>query len=60
MEVHDRLAGYRTAAARLAGLEAVPCWVREMTDDAAFMALVLANSQSGHRQVNEPNVELAA
>jgi hypothetical protein len=36
VEVHDRLAG----------LEAVPCWVREMTDDAAFMALVLANSQS--------------
>jgi hypothetical protein len=29
-----------------AGLDAVPCWVREMTDDEAFMALVLANSQS--------------
>jgi hypothetical protein len=29
-----------------AGLEAVPCWVREMDDEEAFMALVLANSQS--------------
>jgi ParB-like chromosome segregation protein Spo0J len=27
-------------------LDAVPCWVREMTDNAAFIALVLANSQS--------------
>jgi ParB-like chromosome segregation protein Spo0J len=36
---------HRAAAARAAGLKAVPCWVREM-DDAAFMALVLANSQS--------------
>jgi hypothetical protein len=47
VEVHDRLAGHhRATAARAAGLDAVPCWVREMDDDAAFMALVLANSQS--------------
>jgi len=37
---------HRFAAARGAGLEAVPCWVREMDDDEAFMALVLANAQS--------------
>jgi ParB family chromosome partitioning protein len=37
---------HRVAAARAAGLETVPCWVREMDDDEAFMALVLANSQS--------------
>jgi ParB-like chromosome segregation protein Spo0J len=37
---------HRAAAVRAAGLKAVPCWVREMDDDAAFMALVLANSQS--------------
>jgi ParB-like chromosome segregation protein Spo0J len=29
-----------------AGLTAVPCWVREMSDDDAFMALVLSNAQS--------------
>jgi ParB/RepB/Spo0J family partition protein len=37
---------HRAAAAQAAGLDAVPCWVREMDDDAAFMTLVLANSQS--------------
>jgi ParB/RepB/Spo0J family partition protein len=33
----------RAEAARVAGLEEVPCWVREMTDDEAYMALVLDN-----------------
>jgi len=37
---------HRVAAAHKAGLDAVPCWVREMTDDDAFMALVLSNAQS--------------
>jgi ParB-like chromosome segregation protein Spo0J len=37
---------HRKAAAGLAGLVTVPCWVREMDDEEAFMALVLANSQS--------------
>jgi hypothetical protein len=37
---------HRAAAARAAGLKAVPCWVRAMDDDEAFIALVLANSQS--------------
>jgi hypothetical protein len=37
---------HRKAAAGLAGLVTVPCWVREMGDEEAFMALVLANSQS--------------
>jgi ParB-like chromosome segregation protein Spo0J len=37
---------HRVAAARAAGLDEVSCWVREMDDEAAFMALVLANSQS--------------
>jgi ParB-like chromosome segregation protein Spo0J len=41
------LAGHhRAAAARAAGLDAVSCRVRAMDDDEAFMALVLANSQS--------------
>jgi ParB-like chromosome segregation protein Spo0J len=29
-----------------AGIATVPCWMREMSDEGAFMALVLANSQS--------------
>jgi ParB-like chromosome segregation protein Spo0J len=35
---------HRAAAARACGLSAVSCWVRDMDDDAAFMALVPANS----------------
>jgi len=46
-DVFQIVAGHhRAAAARGAGLDAVPCWVREMSDEEAFMALVLANSQS--------------
>ena len=36
----------RGEALHRAGLTAVPCWVREMSDDDAFMALVLSNAQS--------------
>lgn len=36
---------HRHAAAKQAGLATVPCWVREMDDDAAYMALVTSNSQ---------------
>jgi ParB family chromosome partitioning protein len=35
----------RHAAAQKAGLDAVPCWVREMDDATAYMALVLNNAQ---------------
>lgn len=37
---------HRTLAAKQAGLSEVPCWVREMTDDEAYMQLVLCNTQS--------------
>lgn len=37
---------HRFLAASRAGLSSVPCWVREMDDDAAYMALVTCNSQS--------------
>jgi hypothetical protein len=33
-------------AAERAGLDDVPCWVREMTDEEAYMQLVLCNTQS--------------
>jgi site-specific DNA-methyltransferase (adenine-specific) len=36
---------HRWEAARRAGLAEVPCWVRDMDDDAAYMALVTSNSQ---------------
>jgi len=36
---------HRAKAARRSGLESVPCWVRDMDDDEAFMQLVLGNSQ---------------
>ena len=36
---------HRHAAAIKAGQDAVPCWVREMDDDAAYMALVTSNTQ---------------
>lgn len=37
---------HRVLAATQAGLKTVPCWVREMTDEDAYMALVLNNAQS--------------
>src|SRR5262245_11300894 len=37
---------HRVLAAHEAGLVAVPCWVREMSDEDAYMALRLTNTQS--------------
>jgi N6-adenosine-specific RNA methylase IME4 len=36
---------HRYEAAKRAGLAQVPCWVRDMDDEAAYMALVTSNSQ---------------
>lgn len=36
---------HRRLAAEKAGLTEVPCWVREMSDDDAYMALALNNAQ---------------
>lgn len=36
---------HRLEAAKRAGLKTVPCWVKEMTDEEAFMELVLSNQQ---------------
>jgi phage N-6-adenine-methyltransferase len=36
---------HRTKAAEEAGIEKVPCWVREMDDTEAFMQLVMCNAQ---------------
>src|SRR5262245_38597379 len=42
--VYQIVAGHqRHAAATRAGLDSVPCWVREMADEEAYMALVLDN-----------------
>lgn len=35
---------HRHASAVAAGLDSVPCWVRDMDDHEAFMRLVLANT----------------
>lgn len=37
---------HRWLAAQKAGLSEVPCWVKEMTDEQAYMELVLCNTQS--------------
>lgn len=36
---------HRLEAAKRAGVDSVPCWVRELDDDAAYMALVTSNAQ---------------
>lgn len=36
---------HRLAAAKQAGLTELPCWVREMSDEAAFFALIKNNRQ---------------
>jgi len=36
---------HRVEAAKRAGLAEVPCWVKDLDDDEAFMQLVLANTQ---------------
>lgn len=44
---HQILSGHhRVEAAKRAGLAEVPCWVKELDDDEAFMQLVLCNEQS--------------
>jgi ParB-like chromosome segregation protein Spo0J len=44
--VHQILSGHhRVAAAMRAGVAEVPCWVKDLDDDEAFMQLVLANTQ---------------
>lgn len=43
---YEILSGHhRHEAAKRCGLDSVPCWVREMDDDEAFMLLVLENTQ---------------
>jgi len=43
---YEILSGHhRTEAARRVGLASVPCWVRDMDDDEAFMQLILTNAQ---------------
>lgn len=37
---------HRWLAAQQAGLKELPCWVREMSNDEAYMQLVLCNTQS--------------
>jgi ParB/RepB/Spo0J family partition protein len=45
-EGYQIIAGHhRRLAAAKAGLSEVPCWVREMSDDDAYMALLLDNAQ---------------
>lgn len=45
-DTHQIISGHhRLEAAKRAGIESVPCWVRDMDDDDAYMALVTSNSQ---------------
>lgn len=37
---------HRLLAAQQAGINELPCWVRELSDDDAYMQLVLCNTQS--------------
>lgn len=44
--VHQIVVGHhRVEAAKRAALATMPCWVKEMSDEEAFMLLVLSNSQ---------------
>jgi ParB/RepB/Spo0J family partition protein len=46
-ETYQIIAGHhRLLAAQDAELETVPCWVRNMNDEDAYMALLLSNTQS--------------
>lgn len=42
---------HRWLAGKQAGLETLPCWVREMDDDEAYMQLVLGNVQGELRPI---------
>ena len=55
---------HRKAAAMKAGIDAVPCWVRELDDEAAYMELRRCNSQgelspleSGMHALNLPEAK---
>ena len=46
-ETYKIISGFhRWLAAQKASLETVPCWVREMSDEDAYMALLLTNTQN--------------
>jgi ParB-like chromosome segregation protein Spo0J len=47
-------------SARREGLKAVPAWVREYSDEEAFMQLVQANAQSGLTALEHGRHALAA
>jgi protein gp37/ParB-like chromosome segregation protein Spo0J len=51
---------HRVEAARREKLESVPAWVREYTDEEAFMQLALANAQSGLTALERGRHALAA
>jgi ParB-like chromosome segregation protein Spo0J len=45
-DVYQIISGHhRVEAARKCGMSEVPCWVRDMDDDEAFMQLALSNAQ---------------
>lgn len=47
MSAYQIISGHhRWLAAQKAGLDEVPCWIREMSDAEAYMQLVLCNTQS--------------
>jgi len=51
---------HRTEAARRAGLADVPAWIREYTNEEAFMQLALANAQTGLTPLERGRHALAA
>ena len=46
---------HRVKAALAVGLESVPCWVEEMDDETAYMALVLCNTASARSSFEKTN-----
>lgn len=44
--LYQIIAGHqRTKMAKLAGLSEIPCWIQDMNDEEAYMALLLSNAQ---------------